>query len=336
MNKPMDATIRSLVNMVPFPLMKRIGSCEPIILYYHVVNDEKLPHICQLYRYKTKRQFVDDLDFLLKQYSPIGLSDVIHSVRGDSRLPENCFLMTFDDGLREIYDVIAPILSEKGIPATFFISTAFLDNRELCYQHKASLLVEKIQEGISSGTERAIKGILSKIGISFYHLAEGVLKVDYGHREALERIGDVLLFDFKGYLVEKQPYLTSGQVNGLMERGFTIGAHSIDHPYYSALTLDVQLEQTIGSVKKMREIFGLDYGAFAFPHNDTGVSMEFFKKIRASGLVDVTFGTGGMVDVGFPNHRQRVSLERPVLPAKELLSWHYARKFYKKLGFRSQ
>jgi peptidoglycan/xylan/chitin deacetylase (PgdA/CDA1 family) len=295
------------------------------------VNDEDVPHISYLYKYKGTRQFFDDLEFLLKHYSPIGLSDVIHWARGNNILPPNCFLLTFDDGFREIYDVIAPILLDKGIPATFFIISAFLDNRELCYQHKASLLIEKIRRGISPVTETELKGILLEMGLSFSELSEGILKIDYRHRKDLDRIAEVLQVDFQGYLNMKKPYLSSGQVIGLIDRGFTIGAHSLDHPYYSTISLAEQLEQTIVSVKQIREKFGLNYGAFAFPHNDTGVSEEFFKKVQESGLVDITFGTGGMIDGDLRTHRQRVSLEKPLLPAKEIIAWHYVRKLYKQL-----
>jgi hypothetical protein len=192
-------------------------------------------------------------------------------------------------------------------------------------------LVEKIRKGISPGTEGEIKGILVKVGLSFSELSEGVLKLDYRRREALDRIAEVLLVDFQGYLNEKQPYLTSNQVKKLIGQGFAIGAHSINHPYYSTLSLADQMEQTIVSVKQIREKFNLDYGAFAFPHNDAGVSHEFFKKVGESGLVDITFGTGGMLDRGLQSHRQRTSLEKPLLPAKELIAWQYMRKLYKQL-----
>lgn len=327
-----DTVLRPAIKLIPFPLIKRIGSCKLIILYYHAVNDEDVPHISHLYKHKRTRQFLDDLEFLLEHYSPIELSNVILWERGKNILPPECFLLTFDDGLREIYDVIAPILLNKGIPATFFISSAFLDNRELCYQHKASLLVERICGGISPGIEGEIKGILMKMGLSFSQLSEGILKVDYRRRKALDRIAEILLVDIQGYLNEKKPYLTSCQVEKLIDRGFAIGAHSIDHPYYSALSLAEQLEQTIVSVKQIREKFALDYGAFAFPHNDTGVSQEFFEKVQDSGLIDITFGTGGMLDGGFWSHRQRINLEKPLLPASEIIAWQYARKLYKQLG----
>jgi hypothetical protein len=171
-----EKALLPLVNAIPFSLVRKIGSHKPLILYYHVVNNEEVPHITHLYKHKSVRQFCNDLEFLLKHYSPISLSDVIHWVRGKNVLPPNCFALTFDDGFREIYDVVAPILLDKGIPATFFVSSAFLDNGELCYEHKASLLAEKIGNGISRAAEGEIKGILTKMGLSFSQLSEGVLR----------------------------------------------------------------------------------------------------------------------------------------------------------------
>ena len=328
-NSLKNKVLAPLINIIPFSLIKNLGFRKLVVFYYHVVNDEDVPHIRHLYKYKGTKQFSDDLDFLQRNYSPIGLPDVIGWVRGKKDLQPNCLLLTFDDGFREIFDVIAPILLEKGIPATFFISSAFLDNKELCYEHKASLLVEKICQGISPGTKEAIKEILEKNDIFFSSLAEGILGVGYKRRGALDKVSEILLVDFKEYLAEKRPYLTLGHVKSLIDRGFTIGSHSIDHPYYSALSLAEQMEQTIVSVKDIRETFGLDYGAFAFPHNDTGVIPEFFKSVQESGLVDITFGTGGMLDGALPSHRQRISLEKPVLPARELIAWQYMRRLYR-------
>jgi peptidoglycan/xylan/chitin deacetylase (PgdA/CDA1 family) len=327
-----DNVLRPLINIIPFSLIRQIGSSKLIVLYYHIVNDEDVPHISNLYKYKCTGQFIDDLEFLLQQYSPIGLSDVIAWMRGKKNLIPNSFLLTFDDGLRDIFDVIAPILSKKGIPATFFISSAFLDNQELCYLHKASLLVEKLRKGISRGDEVEISKILVKSDFYFSQLYDGVQKIDYSRREALDRIADILQVDFQGYLNDKKPYLTSFQVKELIDRGFAIGAHSIDHPYYSDLSLEEQLVQTLVSVKQIRESFALEYGAFAFPHNDAGVSPEFFKKVQESGLVDITFGTGGMQDAGLQSHLQRISLEKPLLSARELIAWQYMRNIFKKLN----
>jgi len=296
-----------------------------------MVTNEDVPHLSHLYRFKKINQFSDDLDFLLRNYSPTSLTDVIKCVRGGDVLPPGCILLTFDDGFREIYDIVAPILLTKGFPATFFLSSAFLDNRELCYLHKASLLVEKINHGISRETESEIKVILRRTGLPSSQLCEGILQLDYRRREALEGIANILQVDFQGYLAVNQPYLTSSQIEVLIGRGFTVGAHSIDHPYYSSLSLSEQIEQTLVSITQIRQRFSLDYGAFAFPHNDSGTSRELFRRIQEDGLIDLTFGTGGMVDGGSLRHRQRISMEKPLLPAQQILAWQYLRNRYKKL-----
>ena len=95
------------------------------------------------------------------------------------------------------------------------------------------------------------------------------------------------------------------QIKGLIKEGFNIGDHSIDHPLYSLLSLRDQLYQTIESVKLIRERFSLYYGAFAFPHSDNNVSKKFFVELYNSGLVDISFGTGGMIKDCVPNNLQR-------------------------------
>ena len=287
--------MKTILKLIPFTLVKKLfGSHKLLIVYYHLVNDGHSPHIKHLYQYKKVKEFIQDLEFLLKRYSPVRLQDVIAWVKGECSLPENRFLLTFDDGFREVDDVIAPILREKGVPATVFITSMFLDNQDLFYRNKASLLVEEIQNGISPTHGKKIKNIMVQHGCSFDEISDGILKIDYREKEALDRIANVIEFDFGHYLREMQPYLTSDQVNKLIAQGFGVGAHSLDHPYYSSLSLEEQVEQTLESVKIIRDKFQLHYGAFAFPHNDCGVSREFFKIIKNSGIVDATFGTGGL------------------------------------------
>ena len=54
---------------------------------------------------------------------------------------DKCVVLTFDDGHLEMFEVVAPILSKRGISATFFLNTGFLDNKDMFFRHKASLLI---------------------------------------------------------------------------------------------------------------------------------------------------------------------------------------------------
>src|SRR5438477_4699987 len=109
-----------------FPLLRRTAPVNPLVVYYHLVSDSDVPHVSNLYAFRRVAQFKKDLDVLLKFFHPLSLQDFMLSLKGQRSLPRNAFLLTFDDGLKECHEVIAPILRQKGIPATFFVCSLFV------------------------------------------------------------------------------------------------------------------------------------------------------------------------------------------------------------------
>ena len=80
------------------------------------------------------------MEFFLRSYTPVSLQDVIRHLDGARRLPKRCFLLTFDDGFPgEIHELSSRSFL-YGVPAVLFLTTCTVDNRELCYQQKISLL----------------------------------------------------------------------------------------------------------------------------------------------------------------------------------------------------
>src|SRR4030043_661872 len=133
---------RNFLSCVPSCLLKSMVKVNPLFGYYHLVSDEDVPHIKHLYVYKNVKQFKDDLDFILKKFRPLGLSDLIEYLKNGQAPPDYSFLLTYDDGLKEAAEIIAPILLSKGVPGAFFVCSAFMDNKRLATNHKASLFVE--------------------------------------------------------------------------------------------------------------------------------------------------------------------------------------------------
>jgi peptidoglycan/xylan/chitin deacetylase (PgdA/CDA1 family) len=273
-----------------------------------MVSDDKAVHVCNLYPYKGIREFTEDLDYLLKYYVPIGLNDLLETIERNGEFARRSFHLTFDDGFREVHDVVAPILLRKGIPATFFVNSAFIDNKALFYRNKASILLERAKQ---KGLERA-------------DISSAILSVPYDRREALDELATRMGVDFDEYLGKFRPYLDSSQIRSLIGKGFTIGSHSIDHPLYADIGFEEQVRQTVESTRWVREKYGLPYGAFAFPHNDENVEERFYREILASGQVDISFGTDGMINGKLSRRLQRFSLEKPVLPARRIIAMEIA------------
>ena len=121
---------------------------KPVIIhpFYHTVSDEYLPHIHPLYTPKNRLEFMKDIDFLSRHFEPVNIDTVYSYVKQMKLPPKNVFHLSFDDGLRGVYDIIFPLLYRKGIPATVFINTGFIDNKELFYRHKVALLINKMKK----------------------------------------------------------------------------------------------------------------------------------------------------------------------------------------------
>jgi len=304
-------SIDLLAPVTPFSLTRNMIGNPLFLPFYHVVSDHDLPHIKHLYRVKSKRDFSADLEFFLKHYTPIGPDDLLEAVNKDLVLPPNAFLVTIDDGFTECEQVIAPLLKQKGLPAVFFLNTGFLNNADISYRNKASILHDRILKNPPSpGTKNEIHRILDSAKVAQSPLEQRLHQVSYQDRAILELIADALDTSFSEYLADKKPYMTDDQVRGLLKDGFHIGAHSVDHPLYSRLTLEDQFQQTRESMQETARRFDLNYRFFAHPFMDNGISADYFDTLVDNNEINLMFGTSGLMADPCPINFQRVFMER--------------------------
>jgi peptidoglycan/xylan/chitin deacetylase (PgdA/CDA1 family) len=318
---------------ISFPFFRSRSGVNPLVVYYHLVSDNEVPHVSNLYMFRSVSQFKRDMDVLLRFFHAVSLQDFLLSLNGQQKLPKNSFLLTFDDGLAECYEIIAPILKQKGIPATFLLCSAFVDNKQLSYDSKKSLLVGLIKGGkLSSPDEAKVHAVLQEADIRELDLVVALLSVACRKRFVLDQIAEALNYDFSTYLKTAQPYLTSDQGIELLKMGHSLGAHSVDHPRYQDLPLAEQIYQTRESVRFVKEQFSLDYGAFAFPHSDANVSKRFFCEVFEKTVgVDVCFGNHGLLVDSVPRNVQRTAMEKTWMPAEAILGKSFARRFVKSI-----
>jgi len=303
--------------------------------YYHIVADHDVPHVKHLYRHRNVRQFTQDLDFFLSNYEPLALQDLVEHFEKKKSLPKRCFLLTFDDGFREMHDVVAPILRAKGVPATFFLTTGFIDNEDMAHHCKLSLLLEHLVRTPSATIKEQALSLLARNRVEGSSFESRMVSIRYHQRHLVAEIAALCDYDFGQYLSSRKPHLTSDQIRSLLKQGFTIGAHSVDHPLYADLSLEEQVRQTNDSRQFLVERFQIDCRAFAFPHSDAGVTAAFFERLFAPRQLAVSFGTAGMVRHFFARNLERFSMEKTSLPARRIVAKHYARGLCKRLVGKS-
>ncbi|MGO9554396.1 MAG: polysaccharide deacetylase family protein [Syntrophobacteraceae bacterium] len=311
--------------------MRRLAEAKFICVYYHVVSNEHLPHIRHLYRYKTVKEFEQDIEFILKHYTPITITMLLDWLNGDKEIPNDSILITFDDGLREIGDIVAPILWGKGVPATFFVSSGFLDNAALCYDHKISLIIDYVLQRGSDSFKAYFK---DKFGVSIKETNEmiNILRFpDQNVLDVLDKLAEIAGIDYKDYLNGKRPYLSATEITALIEKGFSIGGHGVAHRPYSELDFQTQVEETAQCMLVLEEKFGIKHKVFSFPHGAGGVSSQLLTLLNYENIAQVTFGTGGFMDTYHPRHFERLSLENPLMPAASGISLGYGKRLLKNI-----
>jgi peptidoglycan/xylan/chitin deacetylase (PgdA/CDA1 family) len=270
----------------------------PVFLpFYHVVSNTKLPHIVN-YNYRNISQFEKELDFYFKYFKPVSLEELM-TIK-DSR--KKIFHLSFDDGLKECADIIAPVLLRKGIPATFFVNTGFVDNKRLFHKYKASLILRKLKEMPDVSLEK----ILKEQNLQ----GEQILKATFLQESILDEAATLLNINFDDFLAEQKPYLNTKQILNLQSQGFSIGAHSVNHHEFWRISEEEQMEEIKTSMNWLVEKINPEIKAFSFPFTDTEVTLKVLNTLKTEHICDVTFGTAGIKFDELEHHFQRYPVEK--------------------------
>lgn len=277
MNSTIKNSIAFFGNSIPLSILRSHDGFPPFLPFYHVVSNEKLDYI-NSYKIRSVQQFKLELDYLLKHFKAVSLEEIFKSPG------KNKMHLTFDDGLKECSAIIAPILKQKGIPATFFVNPDFVDNKQLFHRFKRAILESN---GLLNKTQKK------------YFLHEAFY---------LDELAKEQNIDFSSY----QPYMSLAEVQALHNDGFGVGAHSLNHPEMWLLSEEEQFTQIVESMNWVVRHFNPKTKAFSFPFTDDGLKMSLFDRLHQENIVDVTFGTAGLKYDKAKNHLQRIPVEQPL------------------------
>lgn len=269
---------------------------------YHAVSDTPIPYINALYKHKSKTHFINDLDYLLKYFQPVTLKECIAQIELGKPFEKPSFHLTFDDGLRSFYEVVATVLIEKNISATCFVNSQFMDNQALMFRYKVGLIIDFIEN--NSSLNNSLKSVCYYNNLTHLDLSE----ID----ETLKSLG----IDVGSFLKNEIPYLTKPQMLELKNQGFTFGGHSFNHPHYHLITDQEKLDQTNESISAL-DFLNQGFKLFAYPFTDAQITEKMRAKI--ANTVDISFGCAGIKPTNIDNHIQRLDCEIGALPISKII-----------------
>ncbi|MEO6096897.1 MAG: polysaccharide deacetylase family protein [Fibrobacteria bacterium] len=122
------------------------GACA-IFLLHGVVERNRAP----VRNYNRKHIELDYFrDFLIDlgaHGTSLSMDEVLEHCRAGSDFPDRSFAITFDDGFENNSTVAAPVLEELGIPATFYVTTRFIDENGMSWIDRIEAVLEDAPPG---------------------------------------------------------------------------------------------------------------------------------------------------------------------------------------------
>jgi peptidoglycan/xylan/chitin deacetylase (PgdA/CDA1 family) len=145
--KKREFLARSLARLGVLGLLERAAATRGaglVVFTYHRIAEPGADPFYAPVISATPDSFREQVNWLRDHVHFVTLDDLAARLEGGCSWSGLLALLTFDDGYRDNFDVAAPILRECGVPATFFISTRFLDAPGLPWWDQVAYAINQV------------------------------------------------------------------------------------------------------------------------------------------------------------------------------------------------
>lgn len=242
-----------------------------IFLFHGVI--EKSEYAVRNYTKKhlDKKSFVELMEGLRAGGQAMTMDEVVRHCKEGIPFPARAYAITFDDGFENNYSVAAPILEKLNIPATFYVTTDFVDRNQMSWIDRIEYCLEATPKGaltfpwasgvrqFSTAQEKIQilneirKHVKSDQSINQDTFVSGIFS--QCNREEIFSSDDAL--DCK---------MNWAQVQTLVQNPlFTVGGHAHRHAILSFLTPDELDEEVRTSIELLHTRAGITPIHYSYP-----------------------------------------------------------------------
>lgn len=241
-----------------------------ILLFHGVIERQSHPVRNYLGKHLEQVHFVAMLRWLLEHGHVMSMDDVVACRVAGVPFPPRSFAVTFDDGFENNHRIAAPILADMNVPATFYVTTDFVDRNQMSWIDRIEHAIENTRR-----TELRLPWIKTPVQINStagkiacLELIRGKVKrdrelnIDALIASVFEQT-DVASCNSRPCPLDQK--MNWAQVRSLSDNPlFTIGGHGHSHAILAFLS-DDQLSQELDTSLRLFSNHGLDITHFAYP-----------------------------------------------------------------------
>ena len=179
--------------------------------------------------------------------------------------PRAAACVTFDDGYADNAAVALPILRRRGVPATFFVATGFLDGGRMFNDSVIETVRRASGESLDGGSlgVGAVPIATMEARRAAIDVLIGALKyLPMGERQArVEALAAAC-----GSALPTDLMMTGAQVRELVAGGMEVGGHTANHPILATLSPEEARAEIEDGRRRLEAITGAPVRLFAYPN----------------------------------------------------------------------
>ncbi|HEU5320206.1 MAG TPA: polysaccharide deacetylase family protein [Methylomirabilota bacterium] len=274
------------------------GGRAVILLYHHVTPRAGAAPAtwAPFQRGVYVERFERHMRFVRTRMTPVPLRDVVDAVQGRGTLPPRAVAVTFDDGYLDNFVTAYPVLRRWDIPATVFVSTAFVETSAAFWWDEVYAMLRATPlRALEAGHEpvpglngsapgrRPLRTPAERAGAADA-VIEAVRALSAGERAgALARLR-VRLQVAEGALAGASPMMTWAQLREMSRHGVAVESHTHTHPILGRTDADGVVEELTVSKRLLEANVGAAVQGLAYPDGRPGTyDAGTIQRARAAG-----------------------------------------------------
>jgi peptidoglycan/xylan/chitin deacetylase (PgdA/CDA1 family) len=262
--------------------------------------------------------FEAQIELIAGDFNVLPLREAIDRLRSGT-LPARAVSITFDDGYANNYEIAAPILAARRVPATIFVATGYLNGGRMFND----TVIEAIRSAPSGDFELQAQGLpsfrLTDDASRVHAASEIIARLKYlDPHERVERADSVA--ERVGVPLPSDLMMNDAQVERLARMGFEIGAHTVSHPILASVDEATAWTEIAQSRQRLEEIVGEPVRSFAYPN---GTPLKDYSRAHVELVRKAGFDIAVSTEWGAAT-AQTDEFQIPRVAPWDMRAWRYA------------
>lgn len=279
---------------LPLPGSDR-GDCVSIVCL-HGVHTREMAAVCPPPSSSVSAEsFESNIRAVARHHRIISLSDAVQMLSGNRPWEPRCAVLTFDDSLKCTVDVAFPILSRLGLTATVFVSTAAIESGAAYWWLRLDHAFHRARQ---TRAEVTLPGHGTRVvdrsnSSTLAHLKSALRRTPADVRDAaVASVEDQLGVRLDNLAVQYPHACTMSwhDVRQAIQRGFSIGSHTVTHPNLAILSPEQRRLELTESKREIEKQTGVPCRHFCYPYG--GLTADVAAEVKTCGYEAATTTVG--------------------------------------------